>query len=38
MNVDFPGYGAHVAFWIIVGGMIATIIGMAGFFRWKRWL
>ena len=31
-------YGTHTAFWIIVGGMIVTIVGMLGFFRWKRWL
>jgi magnesium transporter len=38
MNVDFPGYGTHAAFWVIVGVMAATILGMVGFFRWKRWL
>jgi magnesium transporter len=38
MNVKFPGYGTHAAFWVIVGGMVVTIVGMVGFFRWKRWL
>ena len=38
MNVTFPGYATHTAFWIIVGGMIVTIVGMLGFFRLKRWL
>jgi magnesium transporter len=38
MNVGFPGEGTHTAFWIIFAGMIVTIIGMLGFFRWKRWL
>jgi magnesium transporter len=38
MNVNFPGYGTHTAFWVIVGVMAATIVGMVGFFRWKRWL
>src|SRR3954468_13590674 len=38
MNVNYPGYGTHTAFWIIVGGMIVTIVGMLGFFRWRRWL
>jgi magnesium transporter len=38
MNVNFPGYGTHAAFWVIVGVMAATISGMVGFFRWKRWL
>ena len=38
MNVNFPGYGTHTAFWVIVGVMAVTIISMVGFFRWKRWL
>jgi Mg2+ and Co2+ transporter CorA len=38
MNVGFPGEGTHTAFWIIFAGMIVTIVGMLGFFRWKRWL
>jgi len=38
MNVRFPGFNSHEAFWTIVGVMLAIIIGMVGFFRWKRWL
>jgi magnesium transporter len=38
MNVAFPGEGTHTAFWIVVGLMLATILGMVGFFRWKRWV
>ena len=38
MNVDFPGFGTHEAFWAIVGLMIAVILGMVGFFKYKRWL
>jgi len=38
MNVNFPGFSTHEAFWTIVGVMLATILGMVGFFRWKRWL
>jgi magnesium transporter len=38
MNVNFPGYATHTAFWVIVGLMAVTIGGMVGFFRWKRWL
>ncbi|MFL5980998.1 MAG: magnesium transporter CorA family protein [Gaiellaceae bacterium] len=38
MNVGFPGEGSHVAFWIIVVAMVATIVAMVGFFRWQRWL
>src|SRR6266581_1848344 len=38
MNVAFPGEGTRMAFWVVVGVMVATIVGMVGFFRWKRWL
>src|SRR5712691_4245583 len=38
MNVRFPGEGTHDAFWAVVGVMLVTIVGMVGFFRWKRWL
>jgi magnesium transporter len=38
MNVRFPGVETHTAFWIIVVGMLVTIVGMVGFFRYKRWL
>jgi len=38
MNVAFPGEGTHTAFWIVVGVMIATILTMFGFFKYKRWL
>jgi magnesium transporter len=38
MNVLFPGEGTPEAFWVIVGVMIAALVAMVGFFRWKRWL
>ncbi len=38
MNVDFPGFGTHAAFWMIVGIMLLSLVGMLGFFRYKRWL
>jgi len=38
MNVLFPGEGTSAAFWVIAGAMIATLLAMLGFFRWKRWL
>jgi magnesium transporter len=38
MNVGFPGEGTHQAFWIIVGAMVATLLAMLGFFRYKRWI
>jgi magnesium transporter len=38
MNVAFPGEGTREAFWVIVAVLVAVLVGMAGFFRWKRWL
>ena len=38
MNVLFPGEGTRLAFWIVAGLMIGVIIGMIGFFKYKRWL
>jgi magnesium transporter len=38
MNVHFPGYGTAWAFWTIFGVMAASLVGMLGFFRYKRWL
>src|SRR6266581_739061 len=38
MNVHFPGFGTSTGFWAIVGIMVATIVGMIGFFKYKRWL
>jgi magnesium transporter len=38
MNVHFPGFGSAAGFWAILGGMVVVLIGMVGFFRYKRWL
>jgi magnesium transporter len=38
MNVEFPGFGTAEAFWLIIGAMLALIVALVGFFRWKRWL
>ena len=38
MNVLFPGEGTRTAFWVIAGVLIAALVAMAGFFRWRRWL
>jgi len=38
MNVVYPGEATKVAFWVILGGLVATLAGMVGFFRWKRWI
>ena len=43
MNVGLPGGGepssaGHLVFWLVIAAMIAGLLGMIGFFRWKRWL
>src|ERR671919_1304350 len=38
MNVLFPGEGSREAFWVILGILVATLVGMLGLFRWKHWL
>ena len=38
MNVAFPGEGTHEAFWIILGLLVAALISMVVFFRYKRWI
>jgi magnesium transporter len=38
MNVHYPGERTHEAFWIILVLLLASIVGMLGFFRYKRWL
>jgi len=38
MNVLYPGEGTPEAYWTILGVMIAVLVGMIGFFRYKRWL
>src|SRR5690348_3702548 len=37
MNVHFPGENTSAGFWVIVGLMIASVIGMVAYFRYKRW-
>jgi len=38
MNVAFPGERTHAAFWIILGLLVAALVSMIGFFRYKRWI
>jgi magnesium transporter len=38
MNVLFPGEGSTWMFWVILGLMLASLAGMLGVLRWKRWL
>jgi magnesium transporter len=36
MNVHFPGFGGSEAWWVVVGVMIAVLVGVLGWFRYKR--
>jgi magnesium transporter len=36
MNVDFPGFGSREAWWAIVGAMVAVLVGVIGWFRYKK--
>jgi magnesium transporter len=36
MNVEFPGDGTAVAFWVVVGVMVGVFAGLFTFFRLKR--
>jgi magnesium transporter len=38
MNVAFPGEGTREAFWLVLGLLVATLVSMVAFFRYKRWL
>jgi magnesium transporter len=38
MNVVYPGEGTTVAFWVLLAALVVTLVGMVGFFRWKRWI
>jgi magnesium transporter len=38
MNVHFPGFETVEAFWVLLGIMVATLVALLGFFRYKRWL
>jgi magnesium transporter len=38
MNVHFPGINSVAGFFVTVALLVVVIVGMLGFFRWKRWL
>src|SRR5215471_5302010 len=38
MNVHFPGFETVSAWWAVFAGMAALAVGLAAFFRYKRWL
>ena len=37
MNVHFPGYGGHEAFWVLIGVMLAMGAALLATFRWRNW-
>jgi magnesium transporter len=38
MNVAYPGEGTAASFWIVLAAMLAMIVGLVSFFRYKGWL
>jgi len=38
MNVLFPGEGTRAAFWVIIGVLVASVLGMLSFLRWRKLL
>jgi magnesium transporter len=38
MNVRVPGQGSIHAFWIIVGAMVAMLLGLLVYFKRRGWL
>src|ERR687894_161189 len=38
MNVHFPGEGSEAAFWVILGVMVVTLVGMVAYFRRRGFL
>ncbi len=38
MNLNFPGFGTAWAFWTVCAVMVLALIGLLGFFRYKRWI
>ena len=38
MNVSVPGVDDQTGFWAILGAMFALLVGMLGYFRYRKWL
>ena len=38
MNVDFPFHQGIAAFWVIVATMVASLVAILGYFRYRNWL
>jgi magnesium transporter len=36
MNVKFPGFDTTEAWWVVFGVMVAVLVGVLGFFRYKK--
>jgi magnesium transporter len=36
--VGIPGEASETAFWVVLGGMLALLVGMVGYFRKRGWL
>jgi magnesium transporter len=36
MNVHFPGFGTSEGWWVVVGVMVVLLVGVLGFFRYKK--
>jgi LPXTG-motif cell wall-anchored protein len=36
MNVRFPGFDTSEDWWVIIGVMIGLLVGVLGFFRYKK--
>ena len=38
MNVRVPGEGDPLAFWLVLGLMLAMLVGLIAYFRRRGWL
>src|SRR5438034_803887 len=38
MNVTFPGFDTQHGWWVVVGLMVATLLALIGFFKYKKWI
>jgi magnesium transporter len=38
MNIRIPGEESHYAFPVVLGIMLAVVVAMLAFFRWRKWI
>jgi magnesium transporter len=38
MNIDLPVQDHPLAFWFVILAMAVVIVGMLGFFKWRKWI